>query len=109
MDTFTLYLLLTLPQVGKFLTFIAISGSFGLFVTLVVGIMEGVFYRIKSLFFWGVGAVLLCGLLSAAIPDKQSMLILAGNEVVNAVTNSEIGQDVVKLLHNRIKEELRGK
>lgn len=109
MDTFILYLILTLPSVGTLLGVIAVIGATGLLFTVCIAFIEGVVYRVKTPVCWLGVVTVLCGLISAAIPDKSSMLILAGNEAVKTAVGSEIGQDVVKLLHEKIKNELQSK
>lgn len=108
---FLIYILMTLPSLGEmlgiigFITFIVSA----IFFMMYVGSSEGTddyttgrkwFHRTFTV---SILSIFLC----VIIPSKQTTYILAGAYVAEKTVNSEIGQDVISLVHKNIKDALK--
>lgn len=120
---FLIYVLMTIPQIGVFfgVTTLALAVGGGLTILFSFIINERGFRddpdeeerknkSRKAGLEWGkkfiIGAAI-CGAVTATIPSKETTYILAGAFVAEKVVTSDIGQDVIALVHKNIKEALK--
>lgn len=100
------YLISVLPKVAGFMTFMAIM----MFTAFGCNILIWVVNKstgddtpiIKSL----AVIFVLCAAIAGAIPSEKQMYVIAGAYAAQNVYDSEIGQDTIKLLHSKIKEQI---
>lgn len=112
---FLIYILMTIPNLVIF---------FGILAAIITG--WAIFYSITRSYnedfhpekadppqvFNGnmkryVSAAIASFLLSFIIPDRETTYVLAGAYVAEKTVNSEIGQDVISLVHKNIKDALK--
>lgn len=108
---FLIYLLMTLPALGGFfvfvgfLTFIISGGFFMVFVGSKKGSDD--YLKGRKWFYRTFCVTALAIFMYIIIPSKQTSYVLAGAYVAEKTVNSEIGQDVISLVHKNIKDALR--
>lgn len=105
MTLFFVYLFLTIPKIGVLLAFISIV-SLGLAAVVAFGcfIEDRPLIFLKKTFIVGV----CCGFLAIFLPDKQDSYILAGVYTAQLAAESDIGQDVIKMVKQKLQEQIEG-
>lgn len=108
---FLIYILMTIPTLGEvlglvgFLTFVVS----GFFFMMYVGSGEGSddYLKGKKWFYRTFTIACVATFMCIVIPSKQTSYILAGAYVAEKTVSSEIGQDVISLVHKNIKDALK--
>ncbi len=108
---FWIYILMTIPTLGSvlglmgFITFIVS----GFFFMIYAGSKEGSADHLngKKWFYRTFTIACVATFMCIVIPSKQTTYILAGAYVAEKTVNSEIGQDVISLVHKNIKDALK--
>ena len=96
---FIVYLISVLPSIKWLFVFASVLGCFA---------FPSGFIFFEDKFKWKLPAAILVlvAFTAAIIPSEKQMYVIAGAYATQEVYNSEIGQDTVKLIHAKIKEQL---
>ena len=103
---FTLYLLTILPLISQIASVFTLC--FITFITLVAlcCFMDEKPFILKGKLYWWKVIFAVSLTLSLLIPSKQDIYILIGTYIAIEVVDSDTGQDVIKLIRQKIKSEL---
>lgn len=97
------YLISILPKIAGFMSVIGFLSGVALIFNLLYKFIDNSGYPIhKSI----VAIFLVSAAVVIAIPSEKQMYVIAGAYAAQNVYESEIGQDTVKLLHSKIKEQI---
>ena len=100
---FIVYLISVIPKLAALATVTAMCSTFGFIIYSAVCSVEGFELKYKKTV---ITLILSSSLLAVAIPSEKQMYMIAGAYATQEVYNSEIGQDTIKLIHAKIKEQL---
>lgn len=100
---FIVYLISVLPKLASLATVVAILSAIGFLFYNIIGSVEGFEVKYKKT---AIALILSSSFLAVAVPSEKQMYMIAGAYATQEVYNSEIGQDTVKLIHAKIKEQL---